>query len=237
MSSKQQGLRSLVTALLLGGGGPLSAEAPPKKITGALEITIRVKTVLPPQRVQVIADSEKCGVERTEKSFQVDDQKNLHYAAVWLVSDRTGGEGQFNTKNEIVLEKCDSSPRVLVVRPGEFVHISNHDSFLYHLHSISRRNPPSVFVLPPNLKETKTKFDQPEIVKIVGDIHPWVKIFVVVASSPLYSITNGKGEARFEHLEPGSYKVHLWHELLGEKILEDSIVVTGKTEKRTIEWD
>ena len=63
-------------------------------------------------------------------------------------------------------------------------------------------------------------FQYPEIIQVECNMHSWMKAWIVVADSTYYALTDKDGSFKIENIPPGTYKLRLWHESLGEKVKE-----------------
>jgi plastocyanin len=59
--------------------------------------------------------------------------------------------------------------------------------------------------------------DEPKIVKLTCDIHPWMRAFVVVSPHPFFAVTGADGAFTIDRVPPGSYPVEAWHPHYGPK--------------------
>jgi hypothetical protein len=92
-----------------------------------------------------------------------------------------------------------------------------------------------------NVNQTKTRrrklsfsYTQSEIVRVVCDVHSWMRAWIVVTEPPYYSVSNLDGRFRLENVPEGSYQVKAWHEELEEQIRE---VTLTKNKVATLKFE
>jgi hypothetical protein len=129
-------------------------------------------------------------------------------------------------------KECVFVPRVMVVPAGGTVEFLNSDRLLHNLHSVSKDN--AVFNrTQPKGRTIPIVFKRPEIVRIDGDLHPWMRAWVVVAEHPFYAVTNDRGEFALENVPPGTYTLQVWHESLG--VVKKDVAVSDDVTTLTVE--
>ncbi|MFQ5842771.1 MAG: carboxypeptidase regulatory-like domain-containing protein, partial [Thermodesulfobacteriota bacterium] len=55
------------------------------------------------------------------------------------------------------------------------------------------------------------------IVKVRCEVHPWMSAFVVVTEHPYHGVTDIFGEYEIRDVPPGTYRLKVWHEILGTR--------------------
>ena len=130
-------------------------------------------------------------------------------------------------KSEVVLEQrgCRYRPRVLAIQAGQTLIITNGDQTTHNTHPFPKNNPEwnqtRVVGAPPLMKT----FQRAELlIPLKCNQHPWEKAHLSVFSHPFFAVSDALGNYRIEGLPPGSYKITAWHEKLGEKSAEVTMV-------------
>lgn len=59
-------------------------------------------------------------------------------------------------------------------------------------------------------------------------LHTWMSAYIVVTSSPYFTVTDKKGEFIIERVPAGTHKIEVWHEKLGTQS-KTVTVVSGAT--------
>lgn len=105
-------------------------------------------------------------------------------------------------------------PHVAVVRTGTAVSFPNRDDIRHHVYSFS---PAKTFELPlyKGIPAEPVVFDQAGVVTLACNIHDWMLAYVYVTDSRWSMVTADDGIARFSVPDHDSYRVTVWHPVLG----------------------
>jgi len=68
------------------------------------------------------------------------------------------------------------------------------------------------------------------LVHITSKLHPWMEAYVRVFDHPYVTRTNFKGEFELTSVPPGTYKVSVWHEILGEQTQQITVYANETTD-------
>jgi len=164
------------------------------------------------------ADPDVCGHgEKPNVSLVLGKGGRIASAAVWLV-DVAAGKKWDLPEAPLDQRKCEFVPRVLLARSGVPVTFMNGDPVNHNVHAYDTSNTTLFNVALPlkDVKLTQT-FHAPGVVRIKCDAHGWMLGWVVVAPTPYAAVTGGDGAFRLTGVPPGAHRLHVWHELLGEK--------------------
>jgi plastocyanin len=171
----------------------------------------------------VISDAAICGkADRPSPALVLGKNKELGNAFVWLESAK-GGElpkGPFR----IDQKGCAFEPYAQVVSMGAPVTVLNSDPVLHNVHATTVKGE-ALFnkAIPVKGQSFKEKFSTPGVVRVKCDVHAWMNAWLFVADSPFAAVTDREGRFAFPGVAPGTYRLHAWHELFGEKV--QSVVV------------
>jgi plastocyanin len=102
------------------------------------------------------------------------------------------------------------SPSLLTVPAGTAVAFPNGDPFFHNVFSYSRAKR---FDLGRYRQgESKTVvFDRPGYVKVMCEVHKWMRAGVLVVENPYYAIVAESGRFRIDNVPPGRYRVTVEH--------------------------
>lgn len=193
--------------------------------SGGVEGTVRFVDAYPePEIVQVTKDIDVCGTKKTDETFIISPEtKGLRNAAITLV----GGEKRVPpspSSATIRQKECRYVPHVQVVPPGTEMEILNEDGLLHNVHAFHGTETLFNLAQPKYRKTLKRTLDKLGIVHVTCDVHAWMEAYIVVTDEPFVVLTDEDGRFRFDDVPPGTYKVRLWHEALGE--VEKEVVVS-----------
>lgn len=171
----------------------------------------------------VISDVAVCGrADRPSPALVLGKGKELGNVFVWLEGARGGPlpNGPFR----IDQKGCAFEPYAQVVSEGAPVTILNSDPVLHNVHATTVTGD-ALFnqAIPIKGQSFKRTFSTPGVVRIKCDVHAWMNAWIFVADSPFAAVTGKEGRFAFPGVAPGTYRLHAWHELLGEKV--QSVVV------------
>jgi len=97
-------------------------------------------------------------------------------------------------------------PTLLVVPVGTTVRFPNGDPLFHNVFSYSR---PKRFDLGryPRGESKTVAFDKPGYVKVLCEVHKWMRAGVLVVENPYYAIVPDTGRFRFDDVPAGRYRV------------------------------
>jgi hypothetical protein len=78
------------------------------------------------------------------------------------------------------------------------------------------------------------RFQQPEIIKVTCDAHPWMTGWLVVTDHPFVAVTDERGAFKIDGVPPGSYQLQIWHERLPARAA-DVAVRAGEETRVSVE--
>jgi len=216
--------------LFLAGGFALWPDDEAMAQTGTISGTVKfVGTPPTPKKIPVTKDTAKCGTEKLSEELVVGPDKGVKWAVISLV----GARGKPSGPAVLDQKGCWFIPHVVVMPAGGSLDILNSDGILHNIHTYSTKNPAINKAQPGFKKKMTEKFDQVEIVKVTCDAHPWMSGWIVVADTPT-AVTDEKGSFKLANVPAGTYKLNVWHEVLGEKTQEVT-VKAGEEAKVTFE--
>ena len=116
-------------------------------------------------------------------------------------------------------------PHVISILAGTTIDILNGDEELHNIHTRSTKNQP--FNLGTTYKQRIPRtFDYPEIIKLSCDLHKKSYAWIVVLDNPYFDLTDKNGYFEICDIPPGTYRLKVWHEELGN--LEKEVKINPK---------
>ena len=123
---------------------------------------------------------------------------------------------------------CVFVPRVALARVGD-IFVSHNSDPVFHnakLDLMSKGKSKRIANLPVPLQGSTSPertLKKPGVVKVSCDAHLWMRSTLYVTEHPYTALSDASGSFKIQDLPPGSYRVKLWHEVLGEKESEVTI--------------
>lgn len=137
---------------------------------------------------------------------------------VWVSKGLPSGKTWPAPKTPVTLDQqgCVYVPHVQGIMVGQAYRILNSDGILHNVHALPKVNPQFNKPMPPTMKETTTTFTKPEhVFPIKCDVHPWMQAYIGVFTHPFFSASGTDGKFTISGLDPGTYEITAWHEVLG----------------------
>lgn len=189
----------------------------------AQEISGRIQIEPPYPPVKMIKVRKKtqdsCAEDQISKSLLVSSSGGVANAVIWL-------EGDFKTTapagTEMTLDQkdCNFEPHVVVVPPSGGLRVRNSDPLAHDVRAFEKASMLFRLDMDTKAKPELRTFQKPGIHVMRCGLHPWMHAFVVQAAHDFYAITDGEGSFILKNVPAGAQKLHIWHETLGETVLE-----------------
>ncbi len=164
--------------------------------------------------LEVYKNREICGSELANESLVVGPKNGIRYAVVTIEDISRGKAVEVGEVHPLDNVKCAFVPRVLAASVGHWIVLKNTDPILHTADArIGGRTLFNVALWPG--RELRRPIAYPGLVHINCDAHPWMKAFMVVTDHPYHAVTDAYGSYQIDDVPPGTYRVRVWHELLG----------------------
>jgi hypothetical protein len=115
---------------------------------------------------------------------------------------------------------CRYVPRVQAALRGQPVLVENDDPLLHNLHAFSGRKGLFNVAQPAGSPPVKRDLVGVDLLRLKCDIHPWMFGWVVFNETPYFAVTGADGRFAIGGVPAGTYKLSVWHEILGTREVE-----------------
>jgi plastocyanin len=150
-----------------------------------------------------------------------------------FVHIKTGLEGKnFERPSEpVVLDQkgCQFAPRVLGMRAGQAIQVTNSDPVTHNVHPVAQMNREWNQSQAPGDPPIERKFVRPEVmIRVKCNVHNWMRSWVAVMEHPYFAVSGEDGTFSMPNVPPGDYTVEAWHETLGTQTAAAKVDASGK---------
>jgi hypothetical protein len=209
-------------------------EAP---VSSGASVAVQVRVTgeapaLPPQ--PVFKQHETCGTTIPDERLVTGAGGALRNAVVVLNGIAAGKPIARNQPVVLDNVKCAFVPHVGTATVGQMLEIRNQDPFLHDAHA--RLGTRTLFnVAIPKGRTVRKPLAYAGLVHINCNVrHTWMHAYLYVADHPYHAVSDAEGKVTMDQVPPGTYKLSVWHELLGST--EQPVTVEpGKTTAVTLE--
>ena len=156
-----------------------------------------------------------CAAQATDWTLQVRDPAGAPVPNAAVAVELKGQPARPATGAAATMAQRDRQfqPQLLVVQTGTAVNFPNFDTVRHHVYSFS---PTKKFELKlySGTPAEPVVFDKPGIAQLGCNIHDRMSAHIVVVDTPLFGITDAKGEVTL-NLPPGEHRLRLWATRMG----------------------
>jgi hypothetical protein len=190
--------------------------------TGALSGAVTLQGAPPDSTVAVTRDQRACGdsARVTETSTQ--------NVLVWIDGITAGKPLPQIKREQLAIERCRFSPRVLAVVKGTTINISSRDqaALTSRFYREASGDPVEEIwtVDAGQVVPSERIASKPGIVEARTAQQPWVRGYIAVFDHPYFAVTDASGAFRIDSLPAGTYTVKVWHERMA-KPMEQRVVI------------
>ncbi len=202
---------------------------------GSIHGKVKAVSMIPPDpTIQVTKDQDHCGATLPREKYVVSDNKEIRYVVAYIEGIPKGKK--IPGEPVIVDNKmCAFHPHVQTAAIGQDVIVDNSDPMLHNTHLYMNTRTLYNFALPMQGMKIKKPLNRVGLIEIHCDAHTWMTGYLYVNDNPYAATTDEHGEFVIRDVPPGTYKLKVWHEALGQR--EKSVTVTsGKTTEITFEF-
>ena len=155
-----------------------------------------------------------------------------------IVDIHSGKDWDFPDEFVYDQKKCTFVPRVLLIKPKDKGVVLNSDSVGHNFHTVSK----GIYNVNKKIKANakmvvkKNKIRRSGRIRAKCDIHSWMKGWWIVAKTPYTVLSDDDGNFSITDIPPGTYKLKIWHETLGETE-QEVVIKPGESTKTDVVLD
>lgn len=210
------------------------AQVQAQEISGRIQIEPPYPAI---KRIKVRKKTQdSCAENQISRSLRVSSTGGVANTVVWL-------EGDFKTtvpaKTQMTLDQmdCNFEPHVVLIPPGGLLRVCNSDPLAHDVRAFEKAHMLFRLDMDTKAKPELLSFEKPGIHVIRCGLHPWMHAFAVQAAHDFYAVSDNEGNFALKNVPAGTQKLHIWHETLGESVLEikaspEPVVFTFKNNNR-----
>jgi hypothetical protein len=124
---------------------------------------------------------------------------------------------------------CMFMPRVIGLRTGQTLAVTNSDQVSHNIHPLPRNNFEWNQQQSPGAPDLSRRFAHPEVViPVKCNIHSWMHAYIGVVEHPYFAVTAADGSFQWANVPPGDYEIAVWHEKLGTQEQKVHVDASGR---------
>ncbi|HTO99404.1 MAG TPA: carboxypeptidase regulatory-like domain-containing protein [Myxococcales bacterium] len=183
----------------------------------------------------VTRDMKVCGNNKPDESLIVSKDNGIKNAVIWLPDVKLPPDFK-PPKEKLDQQQCLFVPHVLATPVGSQVDVVNSDKALHNVRAQAGEEKLFNYAMPIPGHVVPTRLKKEGMFKVSCDVHPWMRAWLAVLPLSPWAITGEDGTYRIEGVPPGTHKLKIWHERLGERDAEIT-VEAGQTATHDVQYN
>lgn len=184
------------------------------------------------EQAPVHRDPKFCGETMLIEAIRVDrDTRGIGGVVVSLAGVARGKPVEQD--NGITLfenRSCRFIPQTAAAAVGSTLEIQNSDPILHntHVRKNNRFGDTIINVVQPaGVKVIRKPMPEPGIMDVRCDAHPFMRASIHLFEHPYFAVTDDLGRFELTRVPAGTYRLQIWHELLGSREKTITVPATG----------
>jgi plastocyanin len=201
--------------------------------TASIEGEVKFGGTAPEMKVPVKRkDAEVCKDSEVKYNAVLVKDGKLQDAFVRIVNGGAKGDWKASKPIEVDQKDCMYSPRIQGQVAGGEIAIKNSDGTMHNVHTYKGAESWFNQGQPKGEAPIKKELEDPKVIKLQCDVHPWMRAFVIVTDHPFFAVSGADGKFKIEKVPAGKYDVEAWHSQYGLKkgTVEVADGATGKVD-------
>lgn len=201
---------------------------------GSLKGRVMVSGAIPQDEViKVSKDQAHCGETLPREKYVLSSDGGVKNAVV-LIEEIKAGKPLPSAPVEIDNVHCAFVPHVQVGVKGQDLIIKNTDPMLHNTHIYLDKKTVYNFALPVTGMEIRKPVKKVGVMSVECDAHAWMKGYLYMHENPYITTTDKNGNFSLTDIPPGTYKIKIWHEALGEQGQSVTVAAGGASETKVV---
>ena len=172
-----------------------------------------------PKTLSVDKKYPYCGDSQLSQSLLVSGEGNLQNAVVILESMNPSSKDNPGEKAVLHQKECHFEPHISILAPNASLQITNEDPLAHDVRLFDGASMLSRDDMDVSANPVSHPFSKEGVYTIRCGLHHWMHAFVIVTAQP-HALTDSEGKFSLSGVPAGQYRLHLWHETLGEIFLD-----------------
>jgi plastocyanin len=162
--------------------------------------------------------TEGCGnLTKTSPRLLVAPEGGITNGVVWLEGVPATSGGEAEATDVLDQFECVFRPHVVMVPVGGELAVRNSDRIRHNIRIFDGFRMLTHQWQPAGASDFTWRFEQPGRYLVRCGAHPWMYAWVIAVEHGFYAVTDATGTFRLSDVVPGYYRLHVWHETLGEQ--------------------
>lgn len=149
------------------------------------------------------------------------------------VKEGLGGKAFEPAGEPLVIDQkgCRFAPRMLGVRVGQMLRVTNSDPLTHNIHPMPQNSREWNQSQPEGAAPLERKFVRPEMmVRVKCNVHSWMRAYINVMEHPYFAVSGKDGAFEIPNLPPGEYMLEALHETLGAQQQRILVPASGRAD-------
>jgi len=187
-----------------------------------------------PAELKADKDPDVCGKHKlVNEELAVGADKGIANVVVFVRDEnlKVNPDLAAAAKQPVLLDNknCRFEPHVAVVQTEQELVIKNSDTVGHNVNVACLKNSPFNQIVPASESiKTSFKLEEPRLVQVACNIHPWMKGYIVVRPNPYVAVSKPDGSFEIAGVPAGEVELVMLHEKAG---FIQKYTVNGKSEE------
>lgn len=171
----------------------------------------KAKEAEPTAQLESLSTEPDTSLMSAPQEIEITAEGGIRKVAVWLENEQTKKLAKELEREPIIIDQRGSvfQPGMTVLPRGGSIQFLNSDLINHNVHLLSSRQEKN-FLLRGDEERTVT-LRHADGIRLVCDLHGWMRATIVSVPTPYYTITDNEGRFVLENIPPGIYRLKIGH--------------------------